>query len=162
MSTLALCPPYQPLLRTVNTGSSPESRTLERALDDALQHFRDTAPRSAVFENLFFALFRSQTSGWDGYNAPAVGLHEAWNVASRFLAALPADLPAPEVGIDPDGEVGFDWRGPNERVLTVSLANDGQLSYAGLFRGGATAHGTEMFEDVVPQTIIQLIKRLEE
>src|SRR5438105_2938375 len=51
-------------------------------------------------------------------------------LALRFLLALPTYLPAPELALDEDGEVSFDWRGSGGRLLTATLREDGRLSYA--------------------------------
>src|SRR5690348_1705029 len=47
------------------------------------------------------------------------------DLASKFLTALPLDFPEPELGVDPDGEISFDWFCKAGKNFSVSLRNDG-------------------------------------
>ena len=51
-------------------------------------------------------------------------------LAQRFLAALPSELAAPELAVDPDGEISFDWFGRSGRNFSVSLRSDGRVAIA--------------------------------
>jgi hypothetical protein len=95
---------------------------------------------------------------WDGYGASAVATPAVWH-AGRFLSAIPETWPSPEIGADPDGELSFEWaRGPHW-VFTVSVGQDGHLSYAGLF-GSSRVHGMETFAGTLPQAIVDGLARL--
>ena len=64
---------------------------------------------------------------------------EIHKAAIRFLNQLPAWAGEPEVSVDLDGEVGFDWF-PGMDTITVSVGVEGRLSWA--FRiGQVKAHG---------------------
>ena len=82
------------------------------------------------------------------------------SLANRFLAALPVDLAEPEIGIDPDGEVSFDWFGPAGRNFSVSLRDDGRVAYAGAFGPGKTTYGTDIFIDEIPAEIMDAVRKL--
>lgn len=49
--------------------------------------------------------------------------------AVSFLAAVPVGVSPPEVSLDPDGEVAFDWR-VGDDLVSVSLGANGSLAYA--------------------------------
>lgn len=81
-------------------------------------------------------------------------------LAQRFLLALPAHLPQPELALDVDGEISFDWQGAGSRVLTATLREDGRLSYAARISSFDKEHGTKRFSDATPKQLIELIQRV--
>lgn len=54
--------------------------------------------------------------------------HACYGQAMRFLIVLPSWLTPPELGLDPDGEVAFDWAHGDDMV-SVSVGADGRLAY---------------------------------
>ena len=159
MSALAVHQLYPPLTRSVNTGSSPESRKLEARFKEIIAHFRSRAERDRAFAELGRAISAGQKADWDRYGAVEVG-PRVGQLACRFLNVLPSTIPAPEVGLDPDGEVSFAWIVSRDRQLNVSLSPEGILSYAGAFGPVSSVHGTEQFDDAVPGAIVEAIRRL--
>jgi hypothetical protein len=94
---------------------------------------------------------------WDGDGAAALST-ASFLSAKRFLEALPASLQHPEVSLDPDGEVVFEWmRGPR-RVFSISFGAGGKLTYAGLF-GPSTTHGVEYINHGLPRELVAKIQR---
>lgn len=81
-------------------------------------------------------------------------------IAQRFLLALPGYLAAPELSLDDDGEVAFDWRGAGEQVLALRLRADGRLTYACRLAPLRRKHGTELFVDAVPKEIVECIQQV--
>lgn len=158
MMTFALPSLYQPFTRAVNTGASPESRLLQKHVSEIVQHFRRRASRERAFSDLAKVIVSGKEPDWDKYGALPVDQHAA-QLACRFLNMLPSAVPTPDVGLDPDGQVSFDWIVAADRQLTASLSPDGVLSYAAIF-GTAEKHGKEVFDDTVPQEIIEAIRRL--
>ena len=61
--------------------------------------------------------------------------------AIRNLLAAAEDLPAAEVVNEEDGEIGFDWSTDARCVLSVSVREDGRMSWAALI-GPFSSHGT--------------------
>ena len=89
-----------------------------------------------------------------------VGDDATFAVAQRFLLALPGYFPAPELSLDEDGEVAFDWRGAGERILSLRLRGDGRLTYACRLAPLRRRHGTELFVDAVPKEIVECIQQV--
>ena len=98
--------------------------------------------------------------GWDGYGASAVAPETAAQ-ARAFADAIPSHLPAPEIGVEPDGAITFEWYRTPRQMLSVSVDSSGALHYAALIGTDAIA-GTETFHGTMPRKLIDLIARLEE
>lgn len=95
---------------------------------------------------------------WDGYQAlPIAG--ETYELAHRFLEALPLGMPAPSLGVEPDGHITFEWYQSPRRMLSVSISPEGDLHYAALL-GSSTHYGTEPFYGEAPSTILDIIRRI--
>ena len=72
---------------------------------------------------------------------------------------LPSTVPAPEVAVEPDGMVAFEWYEEPRWVFSVSFETNGELVYAGLF-GNSKTHGMECFGEQLPQSILDSIHRV--
>jgi hypothetical protein len=86
----------------------------------------------------------------------------AETVALQFLDALPISLPAPEVALDPDGEVSFDWWFAPNAQFSISVGATGNLTYAGIIGPGVKRHGVEPFEKAIPQILLDTLDQLVE
>jgi hypothetical protein len=95
---------------------------------------------------------------WDNEGSAAVSLASLGH-AWRFVLVLPNSVEPPDVAVDPDGEVSFDWHYGPRNVVSVSVAADGSLAYAALI-GSSRSHGTEIFGENIPGTIASLIDRV--
>ncbi len=93
-------------------------------------------------------------------NDTEVRRSSALSIAQRFLLALPRTEVPPELAMDDDGEICFDWKGPSQALLTIALGPDGRLSYA--FRASQfdKDHGTSRFVDAIPKKIVDLVRRV--
>jgi hypothetical protein len=104
------------------------------------------------------ALVIASRPNWDGYGALPADRGAAAQ-AIRFLQALPTTLPAPDVSVDPDGEIDVLWHVEATRTLSVSVARSGKLTYSALL-GGAQSYGTEWFSNEIPQPILYSLSRV--
>ncbi len=95
---------------------------------------------------------------WDGHDALAV-TQDALRNTYLLLEALPFGFPAPSIGAEPDGSLTMEWHRSARRTLSVSVSPDGDLHYAALF-GPNRNYGTEVFLGDVPETILDLIRRV--
>jgi len=81
-------------------------------------------------------------------------------MAQRFLLALPTHMPPPELAMDADGEISFDWQGPAGRCFTATLREDGRLSYSARISAVDKDYGTKQFSDAIPEKVIELVQRV--
>ncbi len=107
---------------------------------------------------LYFAVLEASHPNWNGYGARMVQEH-TYESALRFLRSLPKSVPPPEVSVEPDGEIAFDWHLEGVGTFSVSVGPSSVLNYAGLF-GRNKVHGTEYWGDEIPKPIIDNLARL--
>ena len=142
-------------------GVSDDAKKLIELFDDALAfaHSVSLGDRfRKVVSELREAFEEASSRGWDGYGGRAADPFSYIHALS-FLRALPSTVPLPEVAVDPDGEIEFEWfRGPRS-LFTVSLGRTGALSYAGLF-GRNKTHGVEQLVEGLPEAVVQNLRRL--
>ena len=131
-------------------GMSEAADTLEREYKDSLRHYFEPR-RSLIFEIEDVAL-QSQSEEFPVDENTVI-------LARLFVESLPRSTPAPEISADPDGDISFDWFGPNNKVFSLSLNGAGRLAFAGRFGAGAKDRGTEPMFDCVPPEILRKIWR---
>ncbi len=96
---------------------------------------------------------------WGGEGTEAVAA-ATWVRAQQFIRAIPDDLPMPEMGVDPDGEIAFDWALDRVRSFSVSIDEGERLACAwldGTDRGHFVA---SMVGGMIPQRVIDEIYKL--
>ena len=72
---------------------------------------------------------------------------------------LPIPMATPELSVDPDGRVVFEWYRKPFRVFSVAVEEDRQLIYSGLF-DTSKASGVEYFGNTLPEDIIRYVDRV--
>lgn len=60
--------------------------------------------------------------GWDGYGAAALS-KEAFVHARNFINLLPDEVSQPDLVPSPDGWLSFEWRSPEDKILSVTIEN---------------------------------------
>ena len=154
MSTLN--PTYFPIgAGTSSLGSGPESQNLRKLTKQALRPLLEQSHVETVINDLCDLLAEAKS----GQHHSELD-YPTFLAAKRFLLAFPKTLPLPEITLDSDGEVSFDWEGRNRRMLSVSLRADGRLSYAiklGLMR---SSYGVDEFDENVPEVIVESVKKI--
>lgn len=125
-----------------------ESRSRAVTLDEG---YRQTLERMGEI------ILECGRDDWDGDGAAAVSA-ASFLTAKRFLDVLPAGLQRPDVSLDPDGEMVFEWSGGPQRVFSISFGAGGKLSYAGLF-GPNKTHGVEYITYGLPRELVTKIQR---
>lgn len=156
MTTLAINRRFSPVTKgLIRSGSSDEAIQLWKVLASAFSDLkRGRSDRALAFSELF-----AMDQG--GADVGTTTVESATLVlAERFLTVLPLDIPTPEVGLDPDGEISFDWFGPAGQNFSVSLRKDGRLAYAGAFVGEKTKYGTDRLDDEIPREIVEAVREL--
>ena len=137
-------------LRT--SGASGQTRTADREIARATQNTRGEYYFSAV-QNLINLFEDSERMEHE--TMPSTTFVRA----RKLLDTIPSGFPVPEIGLDPDGEVAFDWIRRDRTMVSVSIGPEGDPSYAaGLVDG--TAYGFLRWEDSFPGALTDLLRRL--
>lgn len=109
-------------------------------------------------EGLIIAKEEHSIDNWDGYGAKAINI-DSYEYALNFALSLPSSIPVPEVYVNPDGYVTFEWYEAKRKVFTVSVGNRNELAYAGLY-GASKTYGVEYMYEEIPENIIRNINRV--
>ena len=148
------------------SGQTDLNGLLEEALQDFFKHHASEMPdgkaqanRHEVFQALAAQAEACEKPGWDGYGAEPVML-DAYRVAYRLVEHLPAGIPMPSVGAEPDGHLTLEWYQSPSRVLSVSVGPAGELNYAALLGETSRRTGSEVFQNRVPGDLLQLIHQV--
>lgn len=145
-----------------NSGISETADFINGILTKLNEHLRQnitSEPINDAFKSLIEISKECSMNNWDGYGAQAIS-EGSIREANRFIEALPKiNFPFPSITVDPDGEITFEWINKTRKIFSVSIGHDGTLTYAGIF-GTSKTHGTEDFEDAIPKTILDNIKRV--
>lgn len=142
-------------------GFSKEARYIDRESLNSARSLQDSSAlgsETTVRDELASVWDECREPNWDGFQALAVTQDTLRN-AYLFLEALPFGFPKPSVGAEPDGDLTLEWHRSSRRTLSVSINAFGDLNYAALL-GPNRTYGTETFFDDVPDTILNLIRRV--
>ena len=163
MTTIAISNRITPSLYPYNTGTSETSKNLQMVIENDIIRLRKAETwdhPGRVLSELKKIYQEYSEKDWDGYGALPI-TQEAYHEAVRFLVALPlAWLPTPEVGPEPEGDIGIEWNFGKNRIFVVSINGTNIITYAGLLGTGNKTHGTEVFDGSIPQTIVNNISRI--
>ena len=91
----------------------------------------ESSQRLGLMAALEAACSEASVLNWDGYGALPVNARSR-KQAEAFIVSLSKLRSLPEIAVDPDGAVRFDWLYSTDRVLSVSLDRDGMLCYAAM------------------------------
>src|ERR1022692_4550787 len=71
-----------------------------------------------VFNELEELSINASRPNWDNLGSAPLD-SDTYQIAKRFILALPSSLPAPELTVDRDGEVNFDWFGSGGQIFSI-------------------------------------------
>lgn len=152
MTTLALRHNDSVFDRMDAPAAGAEAYSLTRFLWDELARLRTRTARSSwVFDDLE-TLAREQNT--------TVQQSDLFQLAKRFLLVLPTDATPPELDLGTQGEILFDWSVTRDRMMTIALRADGQISFAARFSSSKKRHGCDLFQDAIPPEIIELVRAI--
>jgi hypothetical protein len=145
-----------------STALSESAMTLDRMREEIREELLKSYVISNAIESVLGELkeVRSEAShaGWDGYGARPLN-SDSYDFAIRFLNALPASAPLPEVSADSDGEAVLDWIFGERKALTVSIDPTGRCTFAWML-GQSTFRGTVWMADEIPAQIVFALGQL--
>ncbi len=143
-------------------GVSVEANEIRRQIADVYENLLKSFSLGQIYKGAISELDKianqSAIPNWDGYEASQVNWMAVLQ-AYQLLKILPSAPIAPELSVDPDGEISFEWYLAPRRVFSISIGPHGEVSYAGLF-GRSDTHGTEYFGDELPRPIVDNLNRL--
>ena len=91
----------------------------------------------------------------DGYGAVAVSTAAVAN-AARLIRVLPAQLPLPDPGAEPDGCVTLEWYASSSWLVSVSVPTEDRLDYLA-WLGKRKEHGSWNFTYEAPASLVALL-----
>lgn len=141
-----------------NPGESSDAETLKRLFRDIYEQLFNNAGSVEKSVRLEKVYIESSMPDWDGYGAMAAD-PRSYHRAKEFLNLLPDSIPTPEFSVDPDGEISFEWFYSKSRLISISVGNDGSLTYIG-FLGKVRMKGVEFLDEKIPVTINKLFARI--
>jgi hypothetical protein len=145
-----------------SVGLSSEAGTVATMFSDLASDTMESLylgkAKSDAIEALDTAFCEACQPGWDGYEA-APACYDSYLKAKKLIKALPANIPAPEVAVDPDGEISLEWFRTPSRAFSVSIGSEDSLTYAGIF-GSARARGIETLNFEIPRVVLDNLRRL--
>ena len=145
-----------------NLGVSPGAKAVRRQARE-LQDISDQSVtigwhHRQIVEKLLRTAAESCVDDWDSYGARAVDARSLLS-AIWFARLLPIAVPIPEIYVDPDGEIAFEWWLSPRRIFSVTVRRNNELAYAGLF-GVNKVYGVEYLDDELPEAILDNISRV--
>lgn len=146
----------------MNLGVSEDAKRLQEQIADIRENLEQSETIGGHIREtqqlLDKATEECSADNWDAYGAKAID-ETSYGNAIHFSWLLPPNIPVPEIYIDPDGEVNFEWYAGPRQVFSVSIGSNNELAYAGLF-GANKTHGAEYLDDELPGTILDNIRRV--
>ena len=144
------------------SGRGPDAYELCVALDAAYEHLLQPVNMTQWRDALTAMTelpYKYGQPGWDGEDAEPLS-EESWTAACRALSSLwYAKMRAPEVFLDADGEVAFEWSTPRKSVI-FTFQQNGMLSHTALYDGVQEQPGSVVFTDVIPASLLDKIARV--
>ena len=148
------------LAQHTDRGISEEAGMLSKLINKLNDSFSETVvySRDLFYTELDNVVREHAEDDWDGYGAKAAQLLSCDN-ARHFINILPSAFNFPEISVDPDGEISFEWYLAPRKQFSISFGSNGELTYSGLF-GSRTTHGTEILVDEIPKIILSCLYKI--
>ena len=138
-------------IANTSVGVSREATDIEALVRRSVDHY--LKPRLSLLlpeiESLRSASDSGRTADEDTIQA-----------AIRFAYSLPRFGPLPEISLDPDGEISFDWiASSGTEMFSVSVNKENRLAFAGRFSEKSKVHGIEQMAEGCPPEILRGIEK---
>ena len=144
-------------------GFSEDFKILKQIINKELSDFMKAETIGRLYDEVLKLLKEvydeCSIEGWDGYNSLPVS-EEAYFEAKKIILSLPLNaFSAPEIVPESNGGIALEWYKSKRYIFVVSVCGKNELVYAGLF-GTNKINGTEYYNDIIPTTVIDNLKRL--
>ncbi len=130
----------------------------KRELKECNQALRNNSRLNELYAELDQVYQDAQEEGWDGYKALPADI-SAYFLAREFLSLLSSKIPNPEISIDSDGDVSFEWYITPTKHLILNIGGNKFIDYVGIV-GNNCQKGREQFVQDIPEIINGLFKRV--
>lgn len=150
-----------PIVFRRSYGVSESANILSSKTVEINTHFAETVTfgkHLLTLEGLLKARQECSVDNWDGYQGKSIN-EESFNHAWNLALSLPLNIPIPDIYVDPEGDVTFEWYEGKRKVFSVSVGSKNELSYAGLY-GVNKTYGVEYIFDDIPDKVLDNINRL--
>jgi len=138
-------------IANTSVGVSREASNIETSVRDSVHHY--LKPRLDLLLPEIEGLGDASDSG-------LVADEDTIQAAIRFAYSLPRFGPLPEISLDPDGEISFDWIAPSgTEMFSVSVNKESRLVFAGRFGEKSKVHGIEQMAEGCPPEILRGIEK---
>jgi hypothetical protein len=139
-------------IANTSAGVSPEAYSIEALVRDSVDHYLE--PRLSLL------LPEIESLGDSSGGTSTVADEDTIQAAIRFAYCLPRFGPLPEIALDPDGEISFDWIAPSgTEMFSVSVNKENRLAFAGRFSEKSKVHGIEQMGEGCPPEILRGIEK---
>ena len=160
MSSLAIAfpAPAANFCLVLDRGVGPDARALRDAVDEALSFgpslfYREAAqPQKDTLHAVGETVLSEHAIAVDP---------KTLDQAFALVLALPHAMPEPEVTLEADGQIGFDWNVDRDRVVSLNVGPTGMIGYASLI-GLESSYGRVPFAGTLPKRILDLLQRVAE
>ena len=144
---------------SMSAGVSESAFMIKKQMEEERTRLQQSCAWGGTSQDLLTSIFHIEKeccqAGWDGYDAlPVSG--ESVRLGISLSKALPWGFHKPTVGVEPDGQLTFEWYKTPRKTCSVSVAPDGTLHYAAL-NGASSVYGSELFNGAVPAAILYAI-----
>lgn len=95
---------------------------------------------------------------WDGYGALPLDFTSVKH-AVDFLGKLPDGISQPELGAEPNGDLGMTWR-KNGYHVGIGIDKEGLIAWGGTTPTGRV-HGEALFDGEIPERVLRLLYEIE-
>lgn len=147
---------------SMSTGVSESAFLIKKQMEEEQTRLQQSCAWGGTSQELLACILRIEQEcgnpGWDGYDALPV-LGESVRHAINLSKVLPWGFYKPTVGIEPDGQLTFEWYKSPQKTCSVSVSPDGALHFAAL-NGTSQIYGTELFSGALPKAILNAVDNI--
>lgn len=115
-------------------------------------------PRIIATSRLFDAYTDCADSGMPENESSPVTKRQLAN-ALRFISGLSRAFPAPDISIDPSGDIWFEWHARRFRTFAIAVCDGPDLHYSALI-GESKLHGTERSGGSLAPTFVFILRQI--
>lgn len=159
MNIIANCAQESAWVFTIDTTQSDEAKTIQRLLAVTPQSYSyETQVKKLLINELYGAVAAAGVNNWDGEGANRA-IPASMEYAEKFINLSTNFTAKPDIYIDPDGEICFEWDAGKRSVFSISFSSDGFLTYASLI-GSTKNHGVIPFKEDIPAFVEEIVSKV--